>query len=136
MNIMKKLYFARWWLHPLLRDKYNLLYSPSGSAKTLSEYYALFNDPDDIRNGIWLTGKQYYEDGSPIMIETTKSGYDSRYERPVWGFSNDDMHSMRDFGRNWNVFILHVSMFHSCLLYVFRLATTSSTNPNHQYNTY
>ncbi len=26
--------------------------------------------------------------------------------RPVWGFSNDDMHSMRDFGRNWNVFIL------------------------------
>ncbi len=27
-------------------------------------------------------------------------------ERPVWGFSNDDMHSMRDFGRNWNVFLL------------------------------
>jgi hypothetical protein len=26
--------------------------------------------------------------------------------RPVWGFSNDDMHSMRDFGRNWNVFPL------------------------------
>ncbi len=26
--------------------------------------------------------------------------------RPVWGFSNDDMHSMRDFGRNWNVLIL------------------------------
>lgn len=26
--------------------------------------------------------------------------------RPVWGFSNDDMHSMRDLGRNWNVFLL------------------------------
>lgn len=26
--------------------------------------------------------------------------------RPVWGFSNDDMHSMRDFGHNWNVFPL------------------------------
>jgi hypothetical protein len=26
--------------------------------------------------------------------------------RPVWGFSNDDMHSLRDFGRNWNVFLL------------------------------
>ncbi|MDX9880835.1 MAG: hypothetical protein RBS73_02140 [Prolixibacteraceae bacterium] len=26
--------------------------------------------------------------------------------RPVWGFSNDDMHSLRDFGRNWNVFPL------------------------------
>jgi hypothetical protein len=26
--------------------------------------------------------------------------------RPVWGLSNDDMHSLRDFGRNWNVFLL------------------------------
>jgi len=26
--------------------------------------------------------------------------------RSIWGFSNDDMHSMRDFGRNWNVFLL------------------------------
>ncbi len=26
--------------------------------------------------------------------------------RPVWGFSNDDMHSLRDLGRNWNVFLL------------------------------
>jgi len=27
-------------------------------------------------------------------------------ERPVWGFSNDDMHGERALGRNWNVFIL------------------------------
>lgn len=26
--------------------------------------------------------------------------------RPVWGFSNDDMHSMRDLGKDWNVFLL------------------------------
>jgi len=26
--------------------------------------------------------------------------------RPVWGFSNDDVHSARDMGRNWNVVIL------------------------------
>jgi len=26
--------------------------------------------------------------------------------RPIWGFSNDDMHSMRDLGKDWNVFLL------------------------------
>jgi hypothetical protein len=28
--------------------------------------------------------------------------------RPLWGYSNDDMHSLRDLGRNWNVMILPV----------------------------
>ena len=27
-------------------------------------------------------------------------------ERPVWGFSNDDMHSIKKLGFNWNLFIL------------------------------
>ena len=27
-------------------------------------------------------------------------------DRPVWGYSNDDMHSLPHVGRNWNVFIL------------------------------
>ena len=27
-------------------------------------------------------------------------------ERPVWGYSNDDMHSLPQLGRNWTVFIL------------------------------
>ena len=27
-------------------------------------------------------------------------------DRPVWGFSNDDFHTMPGFGRNWNTFIL------------------------------
>ncbi len=27
-------------------------------------------------------------------------------ERSVWGFSNDDMHSLRDLGRDWNVMLL------------------------------
>lgn len=78
-NYIRYQYFARWWLHPLLRDKYELPYTPSGSARTLPEYYAKFNDPTDLRNQIWLTGKQYNNDGTPIMISTTKKGYDSRY---------------------------------------------------------
>jgi hypothetical protein len=27
-------------------------------------------------------------------------------DRPVWGYSNDDMHSLAQLGRNWNVLIL------------------------------
>lgn len=52
---------------------------PSGPRMTLPEYFAYFNDPNDIRNGQWLSGKQYWQDGSPIMVSTTKRGYDQFY---------------------------------------------------------
>ncbi|MBI1343103.1 MAG: RagB/SusD family nutrient uptake outer membrane protein [Terrimonas sp.] len=52
---------------------------PSGPRATLPEYYAYFNDPNDIRNDQWLTGPQYWEDGNPIMVKTTKKGYDQFY---------------------------------------------------------
>ena len=52
---------------------------PSGPRATLPEYYANFNDPNDIRDKQWLTGPQYWPDGNPIMVKTTKSGYDQFY---------------------------------------------------------
>jgi hypothetical protein len=52
---------------------------PSGPRMTLPEYLANFNDPNDIRNQQWLSGKQYWQDGSPIMVSTTKKGYDQFY---------------------------------------------------------
>lgn len=52
---------------------------PSGPRSTLPEYYAHFNDPNDIRNKQWLTGQQYWPDGSPIMVKTTNLGYDAGY---------------------------------------------------------
>ncbi len=52
---------------------------PSGPRMTLPEYYAYFNDPNDVRNGQWLSGKQYWPDGSPIRVRTTKRGYDQFY---------------------------------------------------------
>lgn len=52
---------------------------PSGPRMTLPEYLAYFNDPNDIRNQQWLSGKQYWPDGSPIMVRTTKKGYDQFY---------------------------------------------------------
>jgi len=52
---------------------------PSGPRMTTSEFYANFNDPNDVRNKQWLTGPQYWQDGTPIMVSTTKKGYDQLY---------------------------------------------------------
>lgn len=52
---------------------------PSGPRMTLPEYFANFNDANDIRNQQWLSGKQYWADGSPILVKTTKKGYDQFY---------------------------------------------------------
>lgn len=52
---------------------------PSGPRMTTSEFYAHFNDPNDIRNNQWLTGLQYWNTGNPIMVRTTNIGYDQFY---------------------------------------------------------
>ncbi|PTR01167.1 putative outer membrane starch-binding protein [Mucilaginibacter yixingensis] len=52
---------------------------PSGPRMTTDEFYANFNDPNDVRNKQWLTGAQTWDDGSPIMVATTKKGYDQFY---------------------------------------------------------
>jgi hypothetical protein len=52
---------------------------PSGPRMTLPEYFAYFDDPTDIRNQQWLSGKQYWANGNPIMVNTTKKGYDQFY---------------------------------------------------------
>jgi starch-binding outer membrane protein, SusD/RagB family len=57
---------------------FNIPYTPGGPASTLPEFYANFNDPNDVRNKQWLTGLQYRPDGvTPITITTTKAGYDA-----------------------------------------------------------
>ncbi|MDT3402157.1 RagB/SusD family nutrient uptake outer membrane protein [Mucilaginibacter terrae] len=55
---------------------------PSGPSMTTAEYYAYFNDANDIRNKQWLTGQQYWQDGSPIMVSTTNVGYNQFYTGP------------------------------------------------------
>jgi starch-binding outer membrane protein, SusD/RagB family len=54
---------------------------PSGPRATLSTFYnAYFTaDANDIRNNQWLVGLQYWPDGSPIMVSTTKKGYNQFY---------------------------------------------------------
>lgn len=63
------------------RQKFSLPFTPAGAASTLPEYYAYFNDANDIRNKQWLTGLQYMNDGvTPVTVTTTNIGYDQYYK--------------------------------------------------------
>lgn len=62
---------------------FNIPYTPGGPASTLPEFYANFNDANDIRNKQWLTGLQFRPDGvTPITVTTTNLGYDQTYTGP------------------------------------------------------
>jgi len=62
------------------REKFSLPFTPSAPEATLPEFYANFNDPNDVRNGQWLTGLQYMNDGvTPVTVTTTNLGYDQFY---------------------------------------------------------
>lgn len=71
--------FTWYCLHPALQTKYGLSYRLSNPESTLPSYYAQFDDPNDVRTALWLTGKQYDFDGNPIIIHTTKLGLDNTY---------------------------------------------------------
>jgi starch-binding outer membrane protein, SusD/RagB family len=71
--------YNRYWLPRSLRAKYSLNYTPSAPMSTIPSFYAYFNDENDIRKKMWLTGKQYMHNGSPIIVNTTKKGFDEEY---------------------------------------------------------
>ena len=74
---------SRHWLSPYYRDIYGLSYGPAGCMKTWPEFYAKFTiDATDVRQKIWLAGKQYFDNGDPIMIPTTNFGLDNSYNGP------------------------------------------------------
>jgi len=82
---MKEHIPARYWLNPAHRYVWNLPFGPSGCVKAWPEYYAKFTKwgDNDVRKKVWLTGKQYALDGTtPVIIKTTNSGLDSRYNGP------------------------------------------------------
>lgn len=53
---------------------------PSGPRATLSRFLNYFlGDENDIRLNQWLYGPQYWNTGNPIMVRTTKLGYNQFY---------------------------------------------------------
>ncbi len=73
------MFYSRYSLPRSLRAKFSLNHTPSAPMSTLPEYYANFNDPNDKRNAQWIKGLQYKYDGTPVMVNTTKKGYDQFY---------------------------------------------------------
>jgi hypothetical protein len=74
------MYHARYDVPRSLRAKFSLPFTPSAPESTLPEFYAYYNDANDIRNKQWLTGLQFLNDGvTPITVTTTKKGYDQFY---------------------------------------------------------
>lgn len=71
--------FSWYSLHPALQTKYGLAYRLSNPVSTLPEYFTQFSVAGDVRNNVWLSGKQYDFSGNPILITTTKSGLDAGY---------------------------------------------------------
>ena len=71
--------FSWFSLHPALQTKYGLAYRLSNPVSTIPSYYAQFDDSNDVRTALWLTGKQYDFAGNPIIINTTKLGLDNTY---------------------------------------------------------
>jgi hypothetical protein len=74
------MYRARYDVPRSETKKFNLPFTPSAPESTVPEFYANFSDPNDIRNGQWLTGPQFMNDGvTPVTVTTTKKGYDQFY---------------------------------------------------------
>lgn len=71
--------FTWYNLHYALSAKYGLPWRISGPTSTLPEFYANFDSKTDVRNNVWLTGKQFDNSGKPITISTTKKGLDASY---------------------------------------------------------
>ncbi len=64
--------YARYWIHPYQYYYFGLSYYPSGCVRGLPEFYDLYTDTADERRNVWLTGLQYYSDGTtPYTWETT-----------------------------------------------------------------
>ncbi len=73
------MFYSRYSLPRSLQAKFSLKHTPSAPMSTLPEYYANFNDPNDKRNSQWIKGLQFNNNGTPVMVNTTKKGYDQFY---------------------------------------------------------
>jgi hypothetical protein len=73
------MFYARYSMPRSLQAKFSLKHTPSAPMSTLPEYFANFNDPNDKRNAQWIKGLQFNHNGTPVMVSTTKKGYDQFY---------------------------------------------------------
>lgn len=78
-NISGGQFFARYYLHRAMRTKYELPFVPSGAVSVQEEYLPNFNEEADVRTQMLLKGRQFLFNGQPIIVKTTKKGFDQDY---------------------------------------------------------
>lgn len=81
-----------------------VMFHPGRYEWSAQDYVALYTEWDElIGMEIFSQGDRYSGDRQTwdkVLTALMPAG------RPVWGFSNDDMHLARELGRNWNVLLL------------------------------
>ncbi|MDD5644127.1 MAG: hypothetical protein PHO00_01600 [bacterium] len=81
-----------------------IMFHPGRYSKTVEWYVGIY------RNYPYLIGLEIYNQGD--RYPNDRDTWDAILtgiikERPVWGFSNDDMHNpKKELGRNWNIMLL------------------------------
>ncbi len=79
-NYIEGMSYARYWIHTYQYLRFDLSYYPSGCMRAWPEFYDLYSDESDERRNTWLTGLQYYSDGTtPYAWYATKSSIDESY---------------------------------------------------------
>lgn len=79
-NIAGGQFLARYYLHRAMRAKYEIPFTPSGAISVQEEFLVNFNEEDDVRTKMLLKGRQFLNNGAPIVIKTTKRGFDQDYK--------------------------------------------------------
>jgi hypothetical protein len=80
-----------------------ILFHPGRYKYPVQWYSNLYSEYDH------LVGQEVFNQGDKYPV--CRPMWDSLLtvtmpEKPIWGFSNDDMHTIDQLGRNWNLFVL------------------------------
>jgi hypothetical protein len=84
-----------------------MLFHPRRYERTLEWYTRLYRTyPHLIGQEVFNQGDRYVDrrGGHRVLWDSIMT--DLGGDRPVWGFSNDDMHTSPHRGRNWNILLL------------------------------
>lgn len=77
-NLIPGNHFTRFGLLTTLQDKYRIPFRSSIALSTIPDFYDnnFKKFPNDVRDTLWILGKQYNFDGSPVIFKTTERSLD------------------------------------------------------------
>ncbi len=77
-NLIPGNHFTRFGLLTTLQEKYRIPFRSSIALSTIPDFYNnnFKKFPNDVRDTLWILGKQYNFDGSPVIFKTTEKSLD------------------------------------------------------------